>query len=87
MLFFIADKLLSVAKFTFKKRSVFCSAFSNHCFISNFCYINICFMQDIVNLAYTTNAAYLPYINVDRIGRIAAYAPEPSPKIAKRIMI
>ena len=44
-------------------------------------------MQDIVNLAYTTNAANLPYINVDRIGRIAAYAPEPSPKIAKRIII
>ena len=44
-------------------------------------------MQDIVNLAYTTNAANLPYINVDRVGRIAAYAPEPSPKIAKRIMI
>ena len=49
----------------------------------NFCYINICFMQDIVNLAYTTNAANLPYINVASNGSIDAYAPTPIPKITK----
>ena len=40
-------------------------------------------MQDIVNLAYTTNAANLPYINVASNGSIDAYAPTPIPKITK----
>lgn len=40
-------------------------------------------MQDIVNLAYTTNAANLPYINVASNGSIDAYSPTPIPKITK----
>lgn len=60
--------------------------FSNHCFISKCLLYKRSFCAIHCSLAYATNAANLPYINIDRIGRIAAYAPEPNPKIAKRIM-
>ena len=70
-----------------KSGAFFCSAFQIAVLSLNFCYINVRSAQYIVHIAYATNAVNLPYINVDKVGRIAAYAPEPSPKIAKRIMI
>ena len=74
-------------KIYIQKAEHFCSAFQIAVLSLNFCYINVRSAQYIVHIAYATNAVNLPYINVDKVGRIAAYAPEPSPKIAKRIMI
>ena len=60
--------------------------FSTRCFISKFLLYKRSFCAIHCSSYIRTNVVNLPYINVDRIGRIAAYAPEPNPKIAKRIM-
>lgn len=48
--FFVANRLLRISKFTFKKRSIFAPLFQITVLSLNFCYINVLSAQYIVHL-------------------------------------
>lgn len=80
---FLLQMTFAYIKIYIQKAEHFCSAFQIAVLSLNFCYINVRSAQYIVHIAYATNAANLPYINVASNGSIDAYAPTPIPKITK----